>query len=71
MICLAAALLFRRKGFGGPAPACPACGGVVDPAFLRCPHCAAALKSHCPACSRIVESTWKYCPACRAEVNKV
>lgn len=58
------------KGDFSPGASCPTCGGVVKNSFLRCPHCAAALKSHCPSCSRIVESVWKYCPFCRADVGE-
>ncbi|MEW6488062.1 MAG: zinc ribbon domain-containing protein [Thermodesulfobacteriota bacterium] len=61
----------RREGARSGAPAvCGRCGGTVEDAYFRCPHCGHALKTHCPACSRVVETSWSFCPYCREDVSR-
>ncbi len=61
--------LIRRFAFRSPRLKCPACGGWVEAAFLRCPHCGAGLKRHCRKCSGIIEAGWRFCPACEEEID--
>ncbi len=46
---------------------CPACKGLVQHAYLRCPYCGTTLKRHCQHCAGIIESGWEYCPSCEAK----
>ncbi len=68
LLVLAAWLLIflRRKAMlpQRTMSSCSACGGSLEPAYFRCPHCGKTLKGHCPNCSGIVESRWRYCPDC-------
>ncbi len=54
----------------GPALAgrerCPACRGVVDPAWRRCPSCATWLASSCDSCGQWSEMAFEVCPWCAA-----
>jgi RNA polymerase subunit RPABC4/transcription elongation factor Spt4 len=45
---------------------CPACQRPVQPDFVYCPHCGAALQKTCPSCGQPVEAGWKVCPHCGA-----
>ncbi len=60
--------LFRRRGQKlAKEKRCDACGREIQPEWMRCPHCGAALKEHCPRCSVVLSVGWKTCPACGAE----
>src|SRR5258706_801513 len=54
----------------GPALAgrerCPACRGVVDAAWRRCPACATWLASSCDSCGQWSEMAFDVCPWCAA-----
>jgi RNA polymerase subunit RPABC4/transcription elongation factor Spt4 len=73
LAAFAAWLLLRSsRRSAGPIPVvteCPRCGGGVQDAYFRCPHCGTALKTHCPACSRVVETNWSFCPYCSRDVT--
>ncbi len=74
-LLMLAALIFViylfLKMFNSPAgQKCPSCQGRIQAAFLRCPHCGAALKHHCRRCSTIIETGWQYCPSCEAGINE-
>ncbi|MDW8026802.1 MAG: zinc ribbon domain-containing protein [Armatimonadota bacterium] len=47
---------------------CPECGRAVQPDFVACPYCGAALKKRCPNCERRVRGNWRYCPNCGASL---
>lgn len=68
-IGLTAAFLTRKKADVPEEHTCPSCGGPVQNAYLRCPHCGGLLKKHCPSCSRLVQADWKYCPDCQAKLD--
>jgi len=49
------------------APRCLGCGRDVDPAWQRCPSCAAWLALPCAACAAWSDRTLAVCPYCGAE----
>ncbi|MBT4502274.1 MAG: hypothetical protein HOC74_31360 [Gemmatimonadetes bacterium] len=57
--------VFRFAGQPGNRANCPACGGRVEAAFLRCPECGFQLKINCPECGKIVETDRVNCPFCK------
>ncbi len=53
---------------GAVGATCPECGRTVQPEFVACPYCGAALKKRCPSCERRLRPGWRYCPHCGASI---
>jgi len=48
----------------GTRPLCTACGSLVGPEFLACPHCGRRTEESCRYCARTLRPGWRFCPFC-------
>jgi RNA polymerase subunit RPABC4/transcription elongation factor Spt4 len=49
---------------------CPSCGGLLESAWVVCPHCTWQFQQTCEHCDLAIDASWKACPGCGSSTTK-
>jgi hypothetical protein len=65
------ALMARLIEASADRPTCPGCSAIVDPDWLRCPHCATWFAIECESCGEWSAGGLDVCPFCGTDRESV